>query len=87
MRRGRQWEIQREVNARIPRGSLDQNHFRAVFWSWRLRGCSFEDSLSKAAELVRRGNPGFTPRWVEPSAGGAPNAREAPVAQVDDTSS
>ncbi len=63
MRRGKQWDIQREVNTRIPRGSRDQNHFRATFWTWRSRGYSFEDSLSKAAEHVRRDSPGFTPRW------------------------
>ncbi len=70
MRRGRQWDIQREVNTRIPRGSRDQNHFRATFWTWRSRGYSFEDSLSKAAEHVRRDSPGFTARWLGPLAGG-----------------
>lgn len=87
MRRGRQWDIQREVNARIPRGSLDQNHFRAIFWSWRLRGSSFEDSLSKAAEHVRRGSPGFTPRWIGLSAGGDGGHPKATVAQAEDSSS
>jgi hypothetical protein len=63
MRPGRQWDIQRELNARIPRGSLDQNRFRAAFWSLRIRGYSFEDSLDKAAEHIRVESPGFTPRW------------------------
>ena len=86
MRRGRQWDIQREVNARIPRGSLDQNHFRALFWSWRSRGCSFEDSLSRAAEHIRQGSPGFTPRWT---GSGAPDldTPEAELTQVEDASS
>ena len=86
MRRGRQWDIQREVNARIPRGSLDQNHFRAIFWSWRLRGCSFEDSLSKAADHVRRGSPGFKPRLVGLSAGGDLDPPKA-VTQAEESSS
>ena len=88
MRRGRQWDIQREVNARIPRGSLDQNHFRALFWSWRSRGCSFEDSLSRAAEHVRQGSPGFSPRWIR-SLAGTPelDTPDVQLAQVEDASS
>ncbi len=62
MRRGWQWDVQRELNARIPRGSLEQNLFRARVWSWYSRGLSFEESVRKAAERVRRDSPGFAPR-------------------------
>lgn len=57
-------EIQRELNARIPRGSLDQNIFRANVWAWYEKGFSFDDSVSRAAAHVRRAAPEFTPRLL-----------------------
>lgn len=55
-------DLQRELNARIPRGSLDQNRFRAIVWFWRHKGRSFEESVSNARDHVRRHAPGFEPR-------------------------
>jgi hypothetical protein len=55
-------ELQRELNARVPRGSLDQNLFRARVWLWRHQGHSFDDSVLKARAQIRRRTPGFEPR-------------------------
>ena len=87
MRRGRQWDIQRELNARIPRGSLDQNHFRAKVWFWRSRGYSFEDSVTKAAEHVRRDSPSFKPRWIPLAGGEDSGTSRAEAVLAEETSS
>jgi hypothetical protein len=64
MRRGRQWDIQREVNVRIPRGSLEQNLFRAKVWWWYSRGLSFDESVRRAVASVRLNSPEFDPRLM-----------------------
>jgi hypothetical protein len=55
-------ELQSELNARIPRGSLEQNLFRARVWFWRQLGLSFDESVTKARAHIRRQTPGFEPR-------------------------
>jgi hypothetical protein len=57
-------ELQRELNARIPRGSLDQNLFRANVWLWRQQGRSFDESVTRARAHVRRQTPDFEPRLL-----------------------
>lgn len=65
----RQKELQRELNARIPRGPRGsrQNELRARFWFWRVQGRSFDDSLAQAVEGVRETYPDFQPRLLSPS--------------------
>lgn len=55
-------DLQRELNARVPRGSLDQNLFRAIVWFWCHKGRSFEVSVAKARQHIRRQTPDFEPR-------------------------
>ena len=79
MRRGWQWDSQRELNARIPSGSLEQNLFRARVWLWQSRGHFFDECRN--AEGIRRESPGFAPR-LSPEAERAPSAEGAAAPQL-----
>lgn len=83
MRRGWQWDIQRELNARIPRGSLEQNLFRADVWVWRSKGHSFDDSVDKALERIRRVRPAFAPRLLPGTDPATTRAPALPERAVD----
>jgi hypothetical protein len=78
MKSALQKELQHELNERVPRGPRGsrQNEFRFGVWFWRSQGYSFDDSLAKAMEAVRRHEPAFTPRTLSPRASAVP-AREA----------
>lgn len=59
----RRKELQRELNARIPRkarGSL-QNDFRQHWWFFRVQGNSFEASSQLALDTVREKCAEFVP--------------------------
>ncbi len=60
--------IQRELDARIPRGlrgSL-QNDLRGRFYFFRSQGLSFDTSLTMAVGGVREREPKFTPKVLPP---------------------
>lgn len=55
--------IQRELNARIPRGlrGSRQNEFRFAFSFFRIQRYSFDTSLALALAMVRQREPNFEP--------------------------
>ena len=64
----RQKTIQKEVDARIPRGlrGEPQNTVREIVNNQRLFGKSFDESLTIALHFVREQHPNFTPRILPP---------------------
>jgi hypothetical protein len=62
-----QTRLRQELNERVPRGSRGsrQNEFRMAVWFYRPR-CTFEESVSRALEFVRRVDPGFAPQLLPP---------------------
>ncbi len=59
-----QKQIQRELDARIPRGLSGgpQNELRFGFYFYRSQGLSFENSLAPALGGVRERHPNFVPK-------------------------
>ncbi len=55
--------VRNELDERIPRGPRGsaQNELRMHFNAWRLHGLTFEESVVRAAEVVRLRNPAFVP--------------------------
>ncbi len=68
----RQKAIQRELDARIPRGLRggSQNELRFRFYFHRSQGLPFDTSLTSAVLGVRERDPNFVPR-VLPAPTGA----------------
>ncbi len=64
----RQKEIQKELDARIPRGlrGEPQNTVRYIVNDERLRGKGFDESLEFAVNFVRQSYPNFTPKILPP---------------------
>jgi hypothetical protein len=60
----RQNEIQKELDARIPRWLRGgpQNTVRQIVFNQRLHGKSFDESVEIAVALVRQQHPDFTPK-------------------------
>jgi hypothetical protein len=65
----RQKEIQKELDARIPRGLRGgpQNIMRCVVNDARLHGKSFDESVEFAVNFVRQSYPDFAPKVLPPS--------------------
>ena len=63
MKNERQHFVRNEMAERIPRGPRGsaQNELRMHFNAWRLHGLTFEESVVRAAEVVRLRNPAFVP--------------------------
>jgi hypothetical protein len=63
MKNERQHFVRNEMDERIPRGPRGsaQNELRMHFNAWRLHGLTFEESVVRATEVVRRRNPAFVP--------------------------
>ncbi len=61
-----QKELQRELNERIPRGSRGslQNEMRLRWWFWRAQGRSFDDSVAKAVDGIKKSDPTFEPKLL-----------------------
>ena len=55
--------VRNELDERIPRGprGSPQNELRMHFNAWRLHGLTFEESVGRAAEVVRLRSPAFVP--------------------------
>jgi hypothetical protein len=70
MRYERQKMIQKELDARIPRGlrGEPQNILRHIVNSQRLHGMNFEKSVEFAINFVRERYPNFTPIIFPPPA-------------------
>jgi len=64
----RQKALQKELDARIPRGlrGEPQNTVRYIVYSQRLHGKSFDESLEIAMALVRQSYPNFAPKILLP---------------------
>jgi len=64
----RQKALQKELDARIPRGlrGEPQNTVRYIVYSQRLHGKSFDESLEIAMAFVRQSYPNFTPKILLP---------------------
>jgi len=64
----RQKTLQKELDARIPRGlrGEPQNTVRHIVYSQRLHGKSFDESVEIAVTFVRQSYPNFTPRILPP---------------------
>ena len=58
-----QHAIRKEMDNRIPRGPRGsaQNELRMRFNAWRLHGLTFEESVMRAAEVVRRRDAACVP--------------------------
>ncbi len=65
----RQKEIQKELDARIPRGlrGEPQNTVRHIVNGQRLHGKSFDESVEFAVNFVRECYPNFAPKILPPS--------------------
>lgn len=64
----RQKMIQKELDARIPRGPRGepQNTVRFIVNDQRLHGKSFDESVEFAVNFVHERYPNFTPRILPP---------------------
>jgi hypothetical protein len=82
---GRQRELRRQLNERIPRGprGSSQNELRLGVWFWQVQGHSFEDSFAKALAWIRKSDPTFEPRLLPaPSRPPSSSPPIAPSAEV-----
>jgi hypothetical protein len=68
MRYDLQKAMQRELNERIPPAPKGdpQNELRNVVNSHRLRGDTFEQSVTKALSVIAKRYPQFSPRILPP---------------------